>query len=287
MSPSAAAGRASAPPTIQQRSVFIRAPLFNGQTVARPPVPVNWIRRLTSRFWSGSGGKSHRPLRDSPDSPDTAVSSIVQESWRHRETRFGRDGRRPFHSLLRRRSLRPVYDRTRGRAFGPDAARLGGACVARSLRIWEVERETGIEPATNGLEGRDSTTELLPRGGGGWIRTTVGLSPADLQSAAFGHSATPPLRMNPPSARPSDMEPALGFEPRTCCLQGSCSTPELRRQRGPRWTSRPGEGRSLSAGALRDKAPLGALSAPRRPDSPPPAAGALPRRAAPRRRWRG
>ena len=25
-----------------------------------------------------------------------------------------------------------------------------------------MERETGIEPATNGLEGRDSTTELLP-----------------------------------------------------------------------------------------------------------------------------
>ncbi len=24
-------------------------------------------------------------------------------------------------------------------------------------------RETGIEPATNGLEGRDSTTELLPQ----------------------------------------------------------------------------------------------------------------------------
>jgi hypothetical protein len=31
-------------------------------------------------------------------------------------------------------------------------------------------------------------------GGGGWIRTTVGLSPADLQSAAFVHSATPPDR---------------------------------------------------------------------------------------------
>jgi hypothetical protein len=27
-----------------------------------------------------------------------------------------------------------------------------------------MERETGIEPATNSLEGCDSTTELLPRG---------------------------------------------------------------------------------------------------------------------------
>jgi hypothetical protein len=29
-------------------------------------------------------------------------------------------------------------------------------------RFKEVERETGIEPATNGLGSRDSTTELLP-----------------------------------------------------------------------------------------------------------------------------
>ena len=28
--------------------------------------------------------------------------------------------------------------------------------------IQELERETGIEPATNGLGSRDSTTELLP-----------------------------------------------------------------------------------------------------------------------------
>jgi hypothetical protein len=27
---------------------------------------------------------------------------------------------------------------------------------------WVLERETGLEPATNSLEGYDSTTELLP-----------------------------------------------------------------------------------------------------------------------------
>ena len=43
-----------------------------------------------------------------------------------------------------------------------------------------MERETGFEPATNSLEGCDSTPELLPLagrqglGGGGWIRTIVG-----------------------------------------------------------------------------------------------------------------
>ena len=105
-----------------------------------------------------------------------------------------------------------------------------------------MERETGIEPATNGLEGRDSTTELLPHtdradrlpsllpsrreagerdGGGGWIRTTVGLSPADLQSAPFDRSGTPPDSLLCP------LEPARGVEPRTYCLQGSCSATEL------------------------------------------------------------
>lgn len=31
-------------------------------------------------------------------------------------------------------------------------------------------------------------------GGGSWIRTNVGINPADLQSAAIGHSAIPPQR---------------------------------------------------------------------------------------------
>ena len=38
-------------------------------------------------------------------------------------------------------------------------AGLSGECTG-------LERETGIEPATNSLEGCDSTIELLPR----WIR---------------------------------------------------------------------------------------------------------------------
>ena len=68
-----------------------------------------------------------------------------------------------------------------------------------------MERETGFEPATNSLEGCDSTPELLPRffvsrvpypcsayGGQGRIRTSVARSAADLQSAAINHSATCP-----------------------------------------------------------------------------------------------
>ena len=79
-----------------------------------------------------------------------------------------------------------------------------------------MERETGFEPATNSLEGCDSTPELLPHaasrresllrsmtdsryrfpapviGGQGRIRTSVARSAADLQSAAINHSATCP-----------------------------------------------------------------------------------------------
>ena len=42
---------------------------------------------------------------------------------------------------------------------------IGVKSSVASRRFFQsvVERETGIEPATNSLEGCDSTTELLPR----------------------------------------------------------------------------------------------------------------------------
>ena len=40
----------------------------------------------------------------------------------------------------------------------------------------EVERETGIEPATNSLEGCDSTTELLPLRSPPFYQTRTGVS---------------------------------------------------------------------------------------------------------------
>ena len=42
-----------------------------------------------------------------------------------------------------------------------------------------LERETGIEPATNSLEGCDSTTELLP------LKPAVGPQPSDLSKTAL------------------------------------------------------------------------------------------------------
>ncbi len=77
-----------------------------------------------------------------------------------------------------------------------------------------MERETGIEPATNSLEGCDSTTELLPPS-----------YPSLLLSAQCSHSQSTALP--PPSSKPAAaysgllastawrMELAKGFEPLT------------------------------------------------------------------------
>ncbi len=45
-------------------------------------------------------------------------------------------------------------------AEGPECAAQLNPRVRRASKF--MERETGIEPATNSLEGCDSTTELLP-----------------------------------------------------------------------------------------------------------------------------
>ena len=39
---------------------------------------------------------------------------------------------------------------------------MANSHTAQDYRATRMERETGIEPATNGLGSRDSTTELLP-----------------------------------------------------------------------------------------------------------------------------
>jgi hypothetical protein len=134
-----------------------------------------------------------------------------------------------------------------------------------------LERETGFEPATPSLEGWRSTAELFPRLPGftpprdpavgllpvaadprWWRGEDLNLrrrSPADLQSAPFGHLGTSPFGpwtpvglappadgqrwLRTPSGRARSprllmVELAKGIEPPACCLQGSRSTPELR-----------------------------------------------------------
>ncbi len=79
----------------------------------------------------------------------------------------------------------------------------------------------------------DPTTANEENGGGGRIRTSVGRSPADLQSAAIVHSATPPKNR---VALDQGLEPAPGFEPGTYGLQDRSSTPELCRRVGTQGT---------------------------------------------------
>jgi hypothetical protein len=48
-----------------------------------------------------------------------------------------------------------------------------------------LERETGIEPATNSLEGCDSTTELLPRNQLSAISRQLSVKPQRLKPLLF------------------------------------------------------------------------------------------------------
>lgn len=132
-----------------------------------------------------------------------------------------------------------------------------------------MERETGFEPATNSLEGCDSTPELLPHaahtaanrepkllisvlrdrfpviGGQGRIRTSVARSAADLQSAAINHSATCPSSLetwNPPedetvprphrSAPPSLWSRRWDLNPQPSDYKSDALPLELRRRDG-------------------------------------------------------
>src|SRR6266853_5546119 len=56
-------------------------------------------------------------------------------------------------------------------------------------------------------------------------------TPADLQSAPFGHLGTSPNPPAVPGNSSKKLALAGGFEPPTHCLQGSRSAPELRQHR--------------------------------------------------------
>ena len=110
-----------------------------------------------------------------------------------------------------------------------------------------LERETGLEPATNSLEGCDSTTELLPplaitmwwREEDSNLRSSQGA--ADLQSAAINHSAISPNELDRWSwrrdlnPRPSDYKSdALPTELR----QPVGKHPNITKSRSPRNNNR-------------------------------------------------
>jgi hypothetical protein len=121
-------------------------------------------------------------------------------------------------------------------ADGPPGAISAMADSRSSQRERRLERETGIEPATNSLEGCDSTTELLPP-----ARRSL---PAALRRASPPLSAIPRLRATgepafnpitrPACRRPSpdlaqSLQHALTAEPASAILVlgDPCSNPNL------------------------------------------------------------
>src|SRR4026209_1263889 len=117
---------------------------------------------------------------------------------------------------------------------------------------WRLERETGFEPATPSLEGWRSTAELFPLArqsrplfflsvplfhAASTTQSVVGrggLAPPKASASRFTVCPLWPLGYLPacsPNCSPLiSLALAGGFEPPTHCLQGSCSTPELRQQ---------------------------------------------------------
>ena len=101
------------------------------------------------------------------------------------------------------------------------AACSNATVIPDYIRI--LERETGIEPATNSLEGCDSTTELLP------LKTSSQLSAVSSQLNLSGQSrvnistpdGTAKSRALP---EPSNLEPMIRIELMTSPLPRECST---------------------------------------------------------------
>src|SRR5262245_1527914 len=106
---------------------------------------------------------------------------------------------------------------TRAERSASECSELGGV---QGPRHSKMERETGIEPATNSLEGCDSTTELLPpafverslrsqlrRGKPSAFLLTLGALPPDPRLALSRDSA--PLKNARPNRAPFARRPSL------------------------------------------------------------------------------
>ena len=97
-----------------------------------------------------------------------------------------------------------------------------------SERLGRMERETGIEPATNSLEGCDSTTELLPPSCSPLTlaRTSARQSPPSYSRAA---RTRPAFQARSPRSRfaqfPAAAEPDWLAEPKPACAARAIQAP--------------------------------------------------------------
>ena len=184
--------------------------------------------------WLGSGHS--RPADDIPSDDSCKGASrpgaAVSTPFAAARTALPIPRRRPPRH--RDRAGRTPVSHAVGRGASPPGRTPtgGGTPGFPEVRRWRrrrggMERETGFEPATNSLEGCDSTPELLPRlgdemdGGGGWIRTNVGLRRQIYSLLPL--TARPLLRVLS-IALGRALEPAPGVEPGTYGLQDRRST---------------------------------------------------------------
>src|SRR5207248_9975565 len=124
------------------------------------------------------------------------------------------NARRPSHRVaqvvLRNRAVGPPPD-ARVPADMSNAAPLPGAHAAAQRRglldANPVVRESGVQHRKHAAAEQGHVLSNVDRSGAGnkesgqgWIRTSEGVKPADLQSAPFGHSGTYPERALTPNA---------------------------------------------------------------------------------------
>jgi hypothetical protein len=151
------------------RSFFARCgiPQVSPSSLCRAPQIHTGAHVRTWRTWAENDGRPRFPT--SPHSPGPRMRFHLRKPHDVNERHSSRQEIRgkPHHSLpfrTTRRSLGPVCSAS-GEIRG--SAALSWKCfdkaVKGSLKPRRImERETGIEPATNGLGSRYSTIELLP-----------------------------------------------------------------------------------------------------------------------------
>src|SRR6267378_4276630 len=109
----------------------------------------------------------------------------------------------------------------------------------RTDKVWSGKRDSNPRPPAwkagalplSYSRAFVSPTRRASRWWGGEDLNPRRRTPADLQSAPFGHLGTSPNPPAVPGNSSKKLALAGGFEPPTHCLQGSCSAPELRQHR--------------------------------------------------------
>jgi hypothetical protein len=136
--------------------VRLRAPLFSA--LACHPKPTSITPGPPSLTWPAPVGvlRLFRWAKDGADDRDRTGDLVLTKDVLCQLSYIGLRPSGFGRQVGPASTCRTAYPTSRGGVGAPADARVA---IDRGRRL---ERETGIEPATNSLEGCDSTTELLP-----------------------------------------------------------------------------------------------------------------------------